>query len=113
MTKYLIDVNLPRHLELWNDEAYLHQCDLGDDWPDSKIWKFAQEKDLTIITKDSDFSSRIIFHIPPPKVIHIRLGNLKIKQLNDALSIIWHDILALNATHKLVNIFPDRIEGIK
>lgn len=113
MPEYLIDVNLPRHFTLWRDSAYLHQCDLGDDWPDSKIWKFAQEKDLTIITKDSDFSSRIIFHTPPPKVIHVRLGNLKIKQLEDALSAIWPDIIALNKTHKLVNIFTDRIEGIR
>lgn len=48
-----------------------------------------------------------------PKVIHVRLGNLKIKQLNDALSAIWPDIIALNKTHKLINIFPDRIEGIR
>ncbi len=62
---------------------------------------------------DSYFSSQIMFHTPPPKVIHIRLGNMKIKQLHDALSAIWPEILALNKDYKLVNVFADRIEGVK
>lgn len=113
MAEFLIDVNLPRYFPLWAEDSYLHQCDLGDDWPDSKIWEFARDKNLTVVTKDSDFSSRVMFHAPPPKIIHIRLGNMKIKQLHEALSAVWPKILNLNETCKLVTVFADRIEGIQ
>ena len=113
MPGFLVDVNLPRHFPLWADAAYTHQCELGDDWPDSKIWNLAKENNLTIITKDSDFSSRILFHTPPPKIIHVRLGNMKIRQLHDILSRIWPEIIELNKEYKLVSVFADRIEGIK
>ncbi|MEZ4821876.1 MAG: DUF5615 family PIN-like protein [Ignavibacteria bacterium] len=37
------------------------------------MWEYAKENNLTIISKDADFSSRILIKSPPPKVIHIRL----------------------------------------
>lgn len=111
-TKYLVDVNLPRFFSIWNSELYIHQYDLGDDWPDTEIWRYAKENNLSIITKDSDFSARIMMHTPPPKVIHVRVGNMKMKQFHDTLSILWPSVINLNEDYKLVNIFPDRIEGI-
>lgn len=70
--KYLIDVNLPRFFSLWNSELYLHQYDLGDEWPDTEIWNYAKANNLTIITKDSDFSTKVMFQTPLPKVIHTK-----------------------------------------
>ena len=66
MKKYLIDVNLPYYFALWNTDEYIHQFDLGDDWEDEKIWNYAKLHNLTIISKDSDFSNRIILNEPPP-----------------------------------------------
>jgi predicted nuclease of predicted toxin-antitoxin system len=79
MVKYLIDVNLPYYFSLWNDEKFIHQKDNNDEAKDDEIWKYALDNDLTIITKDSDFSNKILFHEPPPKVIHLKFGNLKMK----------------------------------
>jgi len=79
MAKYLIDVNLPYRFSLSKSDKYIHQTDIGDEWTDEQIWNYAEENNLTIITKDSDFSNRIIFHQPPPKVIHIRFGNMKMR----------------------------------
>jgi len=86
--KYLIDVNLPYYFSIWNTPEYIHQNDIGDDWTDEKIWDYAKEKNLTIISKDADFSNRILIKSPPPKVIHIRLGNMKIKELYNTLDAI-------------------------
>ncbi|MET7254612.1 DUF5615 family PIN-like protein [Dyadobacter fermentans] len=36
--------------------------------------------DKTIITKDSDFASRILISPPPPRVIHFRTGNMSMKE---------------------------------
>jgi len=111
--EFLIDVNLPRYFSLWNSEKYIHQYELGDEWKDSEIWKYAESNNLTIITKDSDFSTRILLHNPPPRVIHIRLGNMKMKKFHDSIDKIWPQIIELNKEYKLVNVFSDRIEGVK
>jgi predicted nuclease of predicted toxin-antitoxin system len=68
---------------------------------------------MTIVSKDTDFSNRILLTSPPPKVIHVKLGNLKIDELHKVLNNYWNEVLKLNKTHKLVNIYKDRIEGIK
>ncbi len=113
MLKYLIDVNLPYRFSLWSSEDFIHQKNIDDEWTDEQIWEYAKENNLTIITKDADFSNRIIFHEPPPKVIHIRFGNMKMREFYTTLTAIWEDIIDLSKTHKLVNVFRDRIEAIE
>jgi predicted nuclease of predicted toxin-antitoxin system len=113
MPAFLIDVNLPYHFSLWKGGNYIHQTDLADEWTDTQIWNYARENDLTIISKDSDFSTRVIFHLPPPKVIHIRLGNLKMREFFAAMNSVWDEVLELNKKHKLVTVFRDRLEAIE
>jgi hypothetical protein len=38
---------------------------------------------------------------------------MKINQFYNAIFKVWDDVLELNAGHKLVNVFQDRIEGIQ
>ena len=112
MKKYLIDANLPYYFSLWRDDIYEHVIDLDPHMKDSEIWTYAQKNRLTIITKDADFSDRILLHKPPPRVIHIRLGNMKMKTFYKIMCEIWDDVLTMSSTHKLVNVYVDRIEGI-
>lgn len=79
MVKFLIDANLPYHFNLWNYDEFIHVGDLDDTWSDEVIWNYAKNNDLTIVSKDSDFSNRIITATPPPRVIHIKIGNMKIQ----------------------------------
>lgn len=109
----MIDVNLPYRFSLWNSEDFIHQINIDDEWTDEQIWNYAKENNLTIITKDADFSNRIIFQEPPPKVIHIRFGNMKMREFYAFLTAIWDDVIDLSETHKLVNVFRDRIEAIE
>ncbi|MGI9055919.1 MAG: DUF5615 family PIN-like protein [Pyrinomonadaceae bacterium] len=113
MAKFLIDANLPYRFSLWRSDDYVHQNDIDDEWTDTQIWNYAKQNNLTIVTKDADFSNRIIFHEPPPKVIHIRFGNLKMRDFFTVTTAIWSDVLELSETHKLVNVFRDRIEAIE
>jgi predicted nuclease of predicted toxin-antitoxin system len=112
MTRYLVDVNLPYYFSLWHSEEYLHQRDLGDKWTDRRVWDYAAERDLTIITKDVDFSDRILLCEPPPRVIHIRLGNLKVRDFHEAIASRWGLICELSSANKLVRVFADRIEAV-
>ena len=72
MKAYLIDVNLPRNFAPWNNEEYEHVVEINDEWKDSEIWSYAKENNLTIVTKDADFSELILLNDPPPKIIHIK-----------------------------------------
>ncbi len=79
---------------------------------DSKIWKYAKENNLTIVTKDADFSDLILLNNPPPKVIHIKLGNMKMKVFHNAIDNIWDEVLLINKKYKLVRVYKDKIESI-
>ena len=75
MKGLLIDENLPKSLSF--NETSIHVTDLGARKTDTEIWQYAKDNDLVIVTKDTDFYDRIILQGAPPKVIWIRLGNLR------------------------------------
>lgn len=110
---YLIDANLPYRFALWQGEEYLHVFDLGDDWTDLEVWRYAERHDLTIVTKDADFSALALAGGPPPRVVHLRIGNLRIRALREFLERVWPQVRALNESHRLLTVFPDRIEGVR
>lgn len=112
MAYFLIDANLPYYFSLWRSNDYLHVFDLNDEWSDSQIWNYAKEHDLIIVTKDADFSDRIVLSEPPPRVIHIRIGNMKMRDFHIFLHRIWPSICNLITTHKLIRIYSDSIECI-
>jgi len=112
MSKYIIDANLPYYFSLWKSEEYEHIIDIDSQMKDSEIWHYAKEHGLTIITKDADFSDLILLNNPPPRVIHIKLGNMKIKTLYQTLVDIWEDVLQMSQNYKLIRVYSDRVEGI-
>ena len=42
---------------------------------DQAIWRHAETNEFVIVSKDSDFVLRSLLQGPPPKVIHVDLGN--------------------------------------
>ncbi len=113
MSEYLIDANLPYRFSIWNDDRYLHQSEIGDTWTDSEKREFAKQRGLTIVTKDSDFSDRIMMSGPPPRVIHIKPGNMKLARMFEFLDKHWESVIQLSKNHKLVNVFNDQITAIE
>lgn len=112
MSRYLVDENLPYYFKLWDSDKFIHVYDLERINSDTEIWNYAKEHHLVIISKDCDFSNKIMYKAPPPKVIHIRFGNVRIQRLHELLITMWDDIEKEIETHKLVNVFVDRIESI-
>ena len=112
MPKYLIDENLPYRFNLWKSIDFIHVYDIPEINSDNEIWDYAKNHDLIIVTKDSDFSNKIMSKTPPPKVIHIRFGNVKLQKLNEILDKLWPQIEEEVKVHKMVNVFIDRIESI-
>ncbi|MCE7043532.1 DUF5615 family PIN-like protein [Dyadobacter sp. CY312] len=110
MLKYLIDVNLPYYFALWNTAEFIHQKDINDEWLDSQIWDYARQNNLTILTRDADFSLRIATNQPPPRVIHFRLGNIKAADFYLLLNRNWNTISHLSMVNKLVTVYQDKIQ---
>jgi predicted nuclease of predicted toxin-antitoxin system len=113
MAVFIIDANLPYYFSLWNTPEFIHVKDINDEWTDEQIWTYAKTNNLTIITKDSDFSNKIMFNNPPPRVIHLRFGSMKMNPFFETITKLWDGIVEMNKDHKLVNVFIDRIEGIE
>jgi predicted nuclease of predicted toxin-antitoxin system len=112
MVRFLIDENLPYYYSLWNSKEFVHVLDLENIKTDNDIWDYAKKNNLIIVTKDSDFSNKILYKSPPPKVIHIRFGNLRIQEFYKVLVKMWTDIDENIKSHKLVNVYKDRIESL-
>jgi predicted nuclease of predicted toxin-antitoxin system len=113
MARYLIDANLPRWFSLWDDANYEFVHDFGSAWSDSRIWQYASLNTLTIVTKDADFSHRVLLTEAGPSVIHIRVGNLTIAELHRYLSGTWADVCAASDRCRLVQVYRDRIESVE
>jgi predicted nuclease of predicted toxin-antitoxin system len=110
--RYLIDANLPRGIAEWQGERFLHVVDIDDEWTDTQIWDYARKNDHTIVTKDSDFSHRIIVSKPPPKIIHLRIGNMRLREFIRFVGENWTTIENASKRHKLVNVYRNRVETI-
>lgn len=112
MARFLIDVNLPYYFSLWNGEDYEHVHDLNDQWTDRQIWDYAREKDLVIVSKDADFSDRVMLSAPPPRFVHVCLGNMKMREFHAVLTRHWPWILENISRFRMLRIYADRIEGV-
>ena len=113
MAKFIIDANLPYRFSIWQGPDYAHVFDFNDRWADWEIWDYAKLHGLTIVTKDTDFYDRIILSKPPPRVIHLQIGNMRIRELFGFLNSTWPHIQVLSETHKLVSVRRDEIETIE
>jgi predicted nuclease of predicted toxin-antitoxin system len=93
---FIVDENLPPYLALWLKEkgqtaTHGDYESLGSS-PDSRIWKWASERNAIVISKDEDFHNRIVVG-RPPRLIWIRWGNVRKRPLVDKLELLWPDIL--------------------
>ena len=85
---------------------------LGRSLDDAAVWSHALANELVIVSKDADFSERILLAQPPPWVVHLRIGNMRRRDFHAFLARVWPQVESLLPGHKLVNVFADRIEAV-
>ena len=113
MRGFIFDENLPINVQFAPSAPVTHVTELGNSLSDTTIWEYAKTHDLVIVTKDADFSDRIIITSPPPRVVHLRFGNMRRKDFHSFLESVWPQIENLLSDHKLVNIYLDKIEAVE
>lgn len=83
--KLLFDQNLSSRLVGALRESFpgsVHVQDAGlKHADDQRVWEFAKQSGMAIISKDSDFQQRSMLYGPPPKVIWVSLGNCTTEQV--------------------------------
>ena len=92
MIRLLIDENLPASRGIILPADCGHVTDFGARPTELELWCIARTNNLTILMRDANFFDRIMLEGPPPKVIWVRLGNLRRADLKKVLSERWPDI---------------------
>jgi predicted nuclease of predicted toxin-antitoxin system len=113
MKGFLLDENLPASLRLPTPFSTCHVTQISQSPSDTRVWDYAREKSLVIVTKDADFTHRVLSSEPPPWVVHIRLGNVRLLRFVERLTSTWPTIESLLPRHKLITVLPDRVEAIE
>jgi predicted nuclease of predicted toxin-antitoxin system len=82
--KFLLDAHIPASLKVYFEgHEVLHTSDLehGNLTSDGSINTLSLMKDLVLITKDSDFYYSYITSRRPYKLVLVKLGNMRLKDL--------------------------------
>ena len=113
MPEFLVDANLPFRISKWKNDKFIYVLNINPLWNDEEIWDYAKTNNLIIVTKDKDFRVKQIMQGFPPKVIHIKFGNLKLNEFENVINECWDKVEIFIKDHSLINIYLDTIEAIK
>jgi predicted nuclease of predicted toxin-antitoxin system len=83
--KLLFDQNLSRKLvirlaDIFPDSSHIQFRNMAES-SDTKIWEFAKNNNFCIVTQDADFAEKSRLYGSPPKVIWLRCGNTKTRDV--------------------------------
>ena len=112
MNGFLVDVNLTYRVDVWRSNEFQYLVDIDETLSDSEIWNYAKLNNLTVLTKDSDFADRIMLSSPPPRIIHFKIGNIRLAKFVLFIDNRWSAIKLASESYKLVSVFRNRIEVI-
>lgn len=87
--RFLFDQNISHRIlkklpEEFSDSTSVKQAGLINA-TDRQVWEFAKKNEYIIVTQDSDFNDLNSLFGFPPKIIWIRSGNLKTKEILNIL----------------------------
>ena len=112
---FLIDSCLPaRRILEWQSADFIYQRDLEAAQPahDFKIWRYATEHGLTILTRDRDFADLMLPRSPPPRVVFFELGRIRLPEIRAFIARNWLSVAELSEQCKLVYVSPAGLEGV-
>ncbi len=91
----------------------VHVTDWQGGLKDWALWERATQDALVIVTQDADFTERMLAQQPPPWVVHVRTGNMRVADFRALIDLVWPRVWELLEGHKLVVIYRDRLEAVR
>jgi predicted nuclease of predicted toxin-antitoxin system len=95
--KLLFDNNLsPKLVKLLKQNEFkcAHVVELKlESASDLEVWRYAQNHDFTLVSKDSDFVDLLFLRGFPPKLIWIKMGNCRTTDIAQAFTRHQEEIL--------------------
>jgi len=114
---FIIDAHLPyiivQQIEALGYEA-IHTCDLemGNKTPDELINELAVKRKATVVNKYADFYNTFLLHRKPPKLVMVKVGNMRLKDLRVLFEVSLPKIINALSGYDLIELHKDKIIGI-
>jgi predicted nuclease of predicted toxin-antitoxin system len=110
--KFLIDAQLPASLchgfrSLGHDAIHVEQLPDGSSTSDSEIIDIADESNMIVVTKDSDFYYSHILNHKPRKLLLVRTGNTNIKELKEIFEKFINSLADNFEKHDIIELHKD------
>jgi len=112
MRGYLLDENLPDRVLPATRWPIVHARGLGPGLTDSQLWAWAAREHSAIVSKDADFAARILATAPPPWIVHLRIGNVRLAEFRTVIAHLWPQVEALLPAYELIDVYRERIEAV-
>lgn len=90
---FLLDANIPPSLKddiSGHEVIHVLSFPDGNSTKDKLISDFSFENNCVLITKDSDFYNSFVISKKPPKLILVKLGNIRLRELRKYFRVNWN-----------------------
>ncbi len=111
--KYLIDVNVPDSVSIFKGKQFTFVKNLDPTWSDREIWHFALQNGFVIVTKDSDFFYWAMATEQAPKIVHLKIGNMRLQAFSDWINKNWNAIETLLEKNVLITAYQNHLDVIE
>jgi predicted nuclease of predicted toxin-antitoxin system len=115
--KFIVDAHLPKSIcQYFIDEGCqaIHTSDLpeGNHTSDADILVISIKEQAIVVSKDSNFYHTFLLHRKPPKLVVVKVGNMKLSALRQLFREQAPQLIGLLVNHDLVELYADKIIGI-
>lgn len=114
--KFIVDAHLPKRLtKIFGDLGFeaVHTSDLpkGNATDDKDIILVAAANGV-VVSKDEDFYQSFLLHGKPPKLIHVKVGNMRLHEIVTLFAKVAPQLVDLLGQHDLLELHRDKIIAI-
>lgn len=115
--KFIIDAHLPKSIcaafiSAGQEAVHTSELPLGNDTQDNEILVLAVQEQATVVSKDNDFYHSFLLYRQPPKLVVVKVGNMKLKAVRLLFEAQAANIVESLRGHDLIELHPDKIIGI-
>ncbi|MGE3911982.1 MAG: DUF5615 family PIN-like protein [Chloroflexota bacterium] len=113
--KFLIDAQLPRRMcsvlfIAGHDAIHTSSLPEANRTPDVEVCRVALEESRVVITKDADFYYSHVLHGRPPRLVLIRTGNIRARDLLELFERQLPAIVAALEQYSLVEVNRSNVQ---